>query len=207
MFYVQVGALASLLDRDGRTLAFAEWGDPDGFPVFSLHGSPSSRLWRHYDESVYVDVGARLITYDRPGYGAVGPEPRPAGRRLRRRRRCHRRPARDRAVRRHRRLGRRAAFAGGCGAPARARDAARAARCRRRRSTPRASTTSRAWTRSTSASSRSPSRAALPTWPSSSGRPRPCWSGSRPTRPPSSATSGSSRTPIAPSWPGPSATT
>jgi pimeloyl-ACP methyl ester carboxylesterase len=25
---------------DGRTLAFAEWGDPDGFPVFSLHGTP-----------------------------------------------------------------------------------------------------------------------------------------------------------------------
>jgi pimeloyl-ACP methyl ester carboxylesterase len=54
---------------DGRTLAFAEYGDPDGFPVFFLHGSPGSRLWRHYDESVYVDVGVRLFTHDRPGYG------------------------------------------------------------------------------------------------------------------------------------------
>ena len=33
--------------RDGRTLAFAEWGDPDGFPVFSLHGTPTSRTTSH----------------------------------------------------------------------------------------------------------------------------------------------------------------
>jgi len=57
---------------DGRRLAFAEWGDPDGFPVFQLHGTPGSRFGRHHDESVYVDAGARLITYNRPGYGASG---------------------------------------------------------------------------------------------------------------------------------------
>jgi pimeloyl-ACP methyl ester carboxylesterase len=55
--------------RDGRTLAYAEWGDPAGFPVFSLHGTPGSRLGRHFDESKYAEVGARVITYDRPGYG------------------------------------------------------------------------------------------------------------------------------------------
>ena len=55
--------------RDGRTLTFAEWGDPSGFPVFSLHGTPGSRFGRHYDESVYSDAGARVITYNRPGYG------------------------------------------------------------------------------------------------------------------------------------------
>jgi pimeloyl-ACP methyl ester carboxylesterase len=54
---------------NGRTLTFAEWGDHDGFPVFALHGTPGSRLLRHYDESKYVEVGARVITYDRPGYG------------------------------------------------------------------------------------------------------------------------------------------
>jgi pimeloyl-ACP methyl ester carboxylesterase len=54
---------------DGRTLVFAEWGAPDGFPVFSLHGTPGSRLGRHPDESIYVKAGARLITYNRPGYG------------------------------------------------------------------------------------------------------------------------------------------
>ena len=54
---------------DGRTLAFAEWGDPGGFPVFFLHGTPNSRFARHYDESKYSEAGARVITYDRPGYG------------------------------------------------------------------------------------------------------------------------------------------
>jgi pimeloyl-ACP methyl ester carboxylesterase len=53
----------------GRTLAFAEWGDPDGYPVFSLHGTPTSRLWRTPDESRYAAAGARVITYDRAGYG------------------------------------------------------------------------------------------------------------------------------------------
>ena len=54
---------------DGRTLMFAEWGDPDAFPVFSLHGTPGSRFGRHYDEGKYTEAGARVITYDRPGYG------------------------------------------------------------------------------------------------------------------------------------------
>ena len=54
---------------DGRALAYAEWGDPDAFPVFQLHGTPGSRLGHHPDESVYVDAGVRLITYNRPGYG------------------------------------------------------------------------------------------------------------------------------------------
>jgi pimeloyl-ACP methyl ester carboxylesterase len=55
---------------DGRTLTFAEWGDPAGFPVFTLHGTPGCRFNRHFDESKYMDVGARVITYDRAGYGA-----------------------------------------------------------------------------------------------------------------------------------------
>jgi pimeloyl-ACP methyl ester carboxylesterase len=54
---------------DGRTLMVAQWGDLEGFPVFSLHGTPGSRLGRYYDENAYVEVGARVITYDRPGYG------------------------------------------------------------------------------------------------------------------------------------------
>jgi pimeloyl-ACP methyl ester carboxylesterase len=61
--------------RDGRTLTFAEWGDPAGFPVFSLHGTPGSRLGRHFDEGAYTEVGARVITYDRPGYGGSDRNP------------------------------------------------------------------------------------------------------------------------------------
>jgi pimeloyl-ACP methyl ester carboxylesterase len=51
---------------NGRTLMFAEWGDPDGWPVASLHGTPGSRLGRHRDEGVYHRAGVRLVTYDRP---------------------------------------------------------------------------------------------------------------------------------------------
>jgi pimeloyl-ACP methyl ester carboxylesterase len=56
--------------QDGRVLAFQEYGDPGGTPVFLLHGTPGCRLsGRHPDESRVVDAGLRLITYDRPGYG------------------------------------------------------------------------------------------------------------------------------------------
>ena len=56
--------------EDGRTLAFEQYGDPDGSPVFLLHGTPGCRLsGRHPDESRVVEAGLRLITYDRPGYG------------------------------------------------------------------------------------------------------------------------------------------
>lgn len=60
---------STITAADGRTLAFCEWGDAAGIPVFSLHGTPGSRLGRHHDESVYTRAGVRLITYDRAGYG------------------------------------------------------------------------------------------------------------------------------------------
>ena len=62
--------LISVQVGGGRTLAAAQWGDPDGFPVFSLHGTPGSRFGRHPDEAAVRDLGIRLVTYDRPGYGA-----------------------------------------------------------------------------------------------------------------------------------------
>jgi pimeloyl-ACP methyl ester carboxylesterase len=54
---------------DGRTVCFAEWGDPAGFPVVLLHGTPGGRYSRPPDESVITESGVRLITLDRPGYG------------------------------------------------------------------------------------------------------------------------------------------
>jgi pimeloyl-ACP methyl ester carboxylesterase len=53
---------------DGRQLAVCWWGVPDGRPIFVLHGSPGSRFLRHVG-SGYIDHGAQVITYDRPGYG------------------------------------------------------------------------------------------------------------------------------------------
>jgi pimeloyl-ACP methyl ester carboxylesterase len=61
--------LKTITLTDGRTLAYAEWGDPDGAPVVSIHGTPGCRLNRHPDDAKIAATGARLITYDRPGYG------------------------------------------------------------------------------------------------------------------------------------------
>jgi pimeloyl-ACP methyl ester carboxylesterase len=61
---------------DGRTMAYAEWGDPDGRPVLGCHGSPSSRLERHVeDPGDYVRWGVRLVVPDRPGFGLSDPHP------------------------------------------------------------------------------------------------------------------------------------
>jgi pimeloyl-ACP methyl ester carboxylesterase len=57
----------SIILKDGRTLAYAEWGDPAGKPVFHFHGSSGSRLERPPDENMLEDI--RLITIDRPGHG------------------------------------------------------------------------------------------------------------------------------------------
>jgi pimeloyl-ACP methyl ester carboxylesterase len=54
---------------DGRTLAYAEWGDPDGRPVVSCHGTPGCRLNRHPNQELVRSTGARVIAFDRPGYG------------------------------------------------------------------------------------------------------------------------------------------
>src|SRR5688500_4648224 len=60
---------------DGRQLAWAEFGAARGRPVLSLHGSPGSRLSRHHDPQPIADVGVRMLTYDRPGYGLSDPLP------------------------------------------------------------------------------------------------------------------------------------
>jgi pimeloyl-ACP methyl ester carboxylesterase len=60
---------------DGRALAYAEYGDPLGKPVFFFHGMPGSRFFRPPDE-ITKKVGVRLITTDRPGYGGSTFQPR-----------------------------------------------------------------------------------------------------------------------------------
>lgn len=62
------GATTIVRAPDGRDLAVCWWGVQDGLPMFVLHGSPGSRFLRHVG-SGYVDHGAQVITYDRPGYG------------------------------------------------------------------------------------------------------------------------------------------
>jgi pimeloyl-ACP methyl ester carboxylesterase len=55
---------------DGRTLAWREYGPPDGTPVLRFQGTPGSRMSRHAHEESYVKLGARILAFDRPGYGA-----------------------------------------------------------------------------------------------------------------------------------------
>lgn len=54
--------------RDGRALAYAEWGPADGRPILHFHGVPDGRFsWG--GGSICIDRGVRLITVDRPGIG------------------------------------------------------------------------------------------------------------------------------------------
>lgn len=62
-------SLLTLETSDGRELAFALWGDPDGFPVLFLHGTPGCRLERWPDEDLYRRLGVFVVTHDRAGYG------------------------------------------------------------------------------------------------------------------------------------------
>lgn len=61
--------------RDGRRFAYVEAGDPEGTPVFFIHGNPGSRLARHPDDRLTYGLGVRLITPDRPGYGLSDDQP------------------------------------------------------------------------------------------------------------------------------------
>ena len=57
--------------KDGRMLGYAEYGAPQGKPVFYFHGTPSSRLdWEFFnDDEVLVEMNVRIVAADRPGCG------------------------------------------------------------------------------------------------------------------------------------------
>lgn len=66
-------APAHLLTRpDGRIVAIDEVGPPDAPVVVFLHSSPGSRRFDP-DPQATAAAGVRLVTLDRPGYGASSP--------------------------------------------------------------------------------------------------------------------------------------
>ena len=69
------GETHELRTTDGRVVAYCEWGDPAGGPVVFHHGTPSSRLERHPDDAILSELGIRLLTLDRPGYGGSDARP------------------------------------------------------------------------------------------------------------------------------------
>src|SRR3954471_12270610 len=61
--------------QDGGTLAVAEWGDPNGVALISMHGTPGGRIAYWSDPTIYARHGLRRLTYDRPGYGELSRQP------------------------------------------------------------------------------------------------------------------------------------
>ena len=54
---------------DERKIAYQEYGDPHGYPVFFFHGWIGSRLDFAPNDAIAAEAGARVISIDRPGCG------------------------------------------------------------------------------------------------------------------------------------------
>lgn len=54
---------------DGRRLGYAEYGDPDGRPLFAFHGTPGARTMIRIIDAEARHLGVRIIAPDRPGFG------------------------------------------------------------------------------------------------------------------------------------------
>jgi pimeloyl-ACP methyl ester carboxylesterase len=55
------------LRENGAAVAFSEYGDPHGTPVFFFHGWPSSRTMAELTDEAARKLGVRIISPDRPG--------------------------------------------------------------------------------------------------------------------------------------------
>ena len=60
---------------DGRRLAYSEYGDTHGSPVFYFHSQASSRLEGRFFHRDAERGGFRIIAIDRPGTGFSDPRP------------------------------------------------------------------------------------------------------------------------------------
>jgi pimeloyl-ACP methyl ester carboxylesterase len=60
---------------DGRTIAWAEYGDPAGAPLVLLHGTPGSRLQFRSMHEPAAAARVRLVCPERPGFGLSDPVP------------------------------------------------------------------------------------------------------------------------------------
>src|SRR5262245_25637216 len=63
--------------RDGRIMAFSEYGSPSGQAVIWCHGVPSSRVEGDLiiNNPLASALGLRVIVPDRPGIGRSTPQP------------------------------------------------------------------------------------------------------------------------------------
>ena len=58
---------------DGRTLAFTDIGSPEGPVVLYCYGAPGGRLELVALDTAFAEVGVRVVTPARPGYGGSTP--------------------------------------------------------------------------------------------------------------------------------------
>jgi len=65
---------------DGRILGYAEYGQPDGFPIIAMHGTPGARILGAFSrlEQIAQNISAkpfRIVVLERSGYGLSDPQP------------------------------------------------------------------------------------------------------------------------------------
>lgn len=60
---------------DGRKLGYAQYGSLTQKAIFYLHGLPGSRAEGAYFHDLGLELGARIVATDRPGYGWSSPHP------------------------------------------------------------------------------------------------------------------------------------
>src|ERR1051325_2528985 len=53
--------------KEGGSLAYVEYGDSNGEPVFFFHGWPSSKTMAQLTDTAARELGVRIISPDRPG--------------------------------------------------------------------------------------------------------------------------------------------
>lgn len=70
-----IESLSSLTLSDGRQLAYAQAGDPQGQPLLLLTGTGTGRSQAYWFDAAAREARVRLIVTDRPGYGHSDPRP------------------------------------------------------------------------------------------------------------------------------------
>lgn len=61
------------LARGDRSLRVRDVGDPQGNPIIYFHGTPGSRLDMSFADDLATELGVRIVSFDRPGYGGSTP--------------------------------------------------------------------------------------------------------------------------------------
>lgn len=74
-FRLDTSSSATITLPDGRSLGYAQYGDPSGKPIIKLHGLPGSRLEESAHDSIARKIGLSIIGVDRPGVGLSTPDP------------------------------------------------------------------------------------------------------------------------------------